>query len=57
MGQFQGEWETYGYTRRILDEFDAIIHCKKWYCGHYHADIDIDDKYSILYERIVKLGE
>lgn len=56
MRQFDGDWETYGHTRKMLDEFNNIIQFKKWYCGHYHADTDIG-KYSILYDRIVALGE
>ena len=29
---------------------------KKWFFGHYHDDIDIDERFSLLYDDIIKLG-
>lgn len=28
---------------------------KHWYFGHFHDDIDLDDKHTLLYERIIKV--
>ena len=43
---------------KILQILYDTIECKKYYCGHYHQDIDIP-KYRtrMLYNRIVPLGE
>ena len=31
------------------------VNFKKWFCGHYHIDRTIDDKYYILYKDILEL--
>ena len=31
------------------------INFKKWFCGHYHIDRTIDNKYYILYKDIIEL--
>ncbi len=46
---------------------DAITHCleaviqgvefKHWYCGHYHYNIDASDIVTIVFSRILKLGD
>ena len=28
---------------------------KKWYFGHYHVDVDVDEKHTCLYNRIIKV--
>lgn len=30
---------------------------KHWYFGHFHIDEDIDDKHTVLYNSIIKIGE
>ena len=35
----------------IVQEVDF----KKWFCGHYHVDRTIDNKYFILYKDIIEL--
>lgn len=37
--------------KMIVQEIDF----KKWFCGHYHIDRTIDDKYYILYKDILEL--
>lgn len=37
---------------RCIDEDVKFRH---WYCGHYHIDQDIDEKHSVLYDRVIKL--
>ena len=39
----------------MLDDLNTKIHCKKWLFGHHHLDIDIDDKFMCLYNRIILL--
>jgi hypothetical protein len=43
-------------TENMLSEIVSVTKFKKLYCGHWHNNITID-KFRILYEDIVKLGE
>lgn len=42
---------------RFLDEVDWRLDYKRWYYGHFHKDIDVDEKHTLLFERIVPIGE
>ena len=42
----------------LTNYFDDVannVSFKKWFCGHYHVNICVDDKYWVLYEKIIKL--
>ena len=41
----------------FLDNLKVICQYKKWYFGHYHDNINVNDKEILLYEKIVELGE
>lgn len=41
---------------RFLDEVDARLGFKHWYYGHFHGDRDIDERHTLLFERIVPIG-
>ena len=47
------------YEEDILTEyFDKLaekLQYKRWYCGHYHLNMDVDEKHTVLYEVIVPL--
>lgn len=38
-----------------FDDVASNVNFKKWFCGHYHVNICVDDKYWVLYEKIIKL--
>jgi predicted phosphodiesterase len=38
-----------------FDILEERLLFKHWYFGHYHEDVDIDDKHTLLYERIIKI--
>lgn len=43
----------------INDYLEAIMkhtHYKRWYSGHEHKDVLIDDKHRILYQDVIELG-
>jgi len=40
---------------KILDKFEEKIICKKWYFGHHHIDEEIDDKYKVFYNKVMKI--
>jgi len=47
--------ETIDYTRKVLDEIAGGITFKHWYFGHWHDDVVIKEKYTLLFESIIKL--
>lgn len=58
--------EEQGFTGRkyesdiLTDYFDMLedkVQYHHWFCGHYHKNLEIDDKHTILYEKIVPLKE
>lgn len=40
-------------TSQMLDFFETNINYKHWYCGHFHVDIKINEKKTVLYNSIV----
>lgn len=38
-----------------FEELEGKMQYKMWFCGHYHENIQLDEKHYILYEKIVKL--
>lgn len=40
----------------ILCEFENRLTYNHWYFGHYHADCDINQNKTLLYNRVVPLG-
>lgn len=47
------------YNHDILtdyfEELEDKLQYKRWFCGHYHKDVCIDDKHRILYYNFVKV--
>lgn len=41
----------------LLSNFEDIVQFKHWYFGHFHIDAQLSDKYTVLINKIVKLGE
>ena len=41
----------------FLTEIDMTVDYKHWYFGHYHVDLEVDDKHTRLYQNIVELKE
>lgn len=39
----------------MLSEFDDRITCKHWYFGHFHMDLRLSYRYTVLLENIIKL--
>lgn len=40
-----------------LQELEGKLEYKHWFFGHYHMELDIDNKHSLLYHAIVPLEE
>ena len=44
----------------LTDYFEELEECvtyKRWYFGHYHSDVRIDDKHTLLYRTILPLED
>lgn len=39
----------------FLDWVAHILKFKKWYCGHYHLDTQINNKFRVLYNDIISI--
>lgn len=39
----------------FLSEIDKTVEYKHWYFGHYHKDMEIDDRHTLLYQEILEL--
>lgn len=46
-----------GPVKRTLEKFREQLNFDIWYAGHYHRDILFADRYQILYNVIIPLGE
>ncbi len=48
------------YERDILtdyfDELEERLQYQRWFCGHYHVNLALDDKHTILYNRMIRLS-
>ncbi|MBO5386833.1 MAG: metallophosphatase family protein [Lachnospiraceae bacterium] len=42
---------------KYFNGLEGIVDFKHWYFGHYHDDLDIDNKHTLVYKEIIKLGE
>lgn len=42
---------------RYFDQLEDKVEYRHWYCGHYHRNVNIDEKHSVLYEEIIPLEE
>lgn len=41
----------------FLDEIEDRLDYKHWYYGHFHRDGNPDERHTVLYARIVRLGD
>lgn len=52
--------DTYYETDACTNFLNSIamkLDFERWYFGHYHENRNISDKYTLLYESIIKLGD
>jgi tetrahydromethanopterin S-methyltransferase subunit G len=49
------DWYGHDKLTNFLESVSWSVDYKKWFFGHYHIDKDIDEKHSVLYDRIIKL--
>ena len=55
------EYDPADRLSRFLDELDERIdkqRLKRWYCGHYHSDLQLgDEQHVMLFNQILPMGE
>ncbi len=42
---------------QMLSYIEENAECRRWYFGHFHIDAELGDKYTALYQNIVRLGK
>lgn len=51
--------ESNAYGKDILttyfDELEATLQYQHWYCGHYHVNLNVDERHTVLYKEITVL--
>ncbi len=45
------------YLNVFLDMLQERLSYSHWYAGHFHCNETIMNKHTILYEKIIKIGE
>jgi predicted phosphodiesterase len=49
-----GRFHTYP-ENQMLSYFEENVSYNHWYFGHYHLDGDINDRKTVLYQKVIKL--
>lgn len=39
-----------------LDSLIDVLKCRKWFCGHYHMNEQIFNRFLVLYEQIIRIA-
>lgn len=54
---FFGEYARQDTATKFLQEVYETVDYKKWFCGHYHTDLEIIDlRIQMLYQNIIELS-
>jgi hypothetical protein len=40
---------------QYFDKIEGLVEFKHWYAGHYHKDKKIDEKHTVLFNKVKKL--
>ena len=41
----------------LLSNFEDIVKFRHWYFGHFHIDARLSDKYTVLYQEVVRIDD
>ncbi|APU60766.1 metallophosphoesterase family protein [Clostridium botulinum] len=54
--------EVYGFqpkpedaVNKYLEIIEGKVKFRKWYFGHFHEDIEIDEKHTMIFEKIIRI--
>lgn len=48
-------WKDITAIEKYFDVLEEKVSFKHWYFGHFHIDMRIDEKHTVLYERVIRL--
>lgn len=51
--QFSGRHFATDVLTDFFDEIEKELKFKKFYCGHYHEELELDAFHTIIYEKIM----
>lgn len=51
----KGEYQPDAITDYLETVYNTVTY-KRWYCGHYHYNIDVTPRVTILFSRIIHIG-
>ena len=51
------DWYNINKLNVFLETVDVGLKFKHWYFGHYHDDRKIDEKHTLVYEKIINIGD
>lgn len=54
---FSTGWYQQDILTNYFEKLEDKLQYRQWFCGHYHEDFYIDDKHTILYEKIISIEE
>ena len=57
IGKGSGQLYEADVLTDYLQELDEKLEYKHWYFGHYHRELDVDNKHSLLYHAIIPVEE
>lgn len=40
---------------KSLEYLKEVVNCKHWYFGHFHKDIKLNDQFTCIFQKIIKL--
>ncbi|KEI92179.1 metallophosphoesterase [Clostridium botulinum] len=40
---------------KYLEKIEEKVRFKKWYFGHFHEDIEIDEKHTMIFKKIIRI--
>jgi hypothetical protein len=52
----KGKFRPDALTQYLQSVYESVEY-RRWYCGHYHMDRDLGQNVSVLFDRIIPLGE
>lgn len=51
----QNQYKFNDAVSKFLDHIYTNTKFKRWYCGHYHVNLNVCNNFTTLYEKIIKL--
>ncbi|MGN0483198.1 MAG: metallophosphoesterase [Lachnospiraceae bacterium] len=50
------EWYKQNCLTDYLEELEETLQYQHWFCGHYHEEVQLDAKHTILYQSVIPIN-